>query len=63
MLATRLGGAAVRLAAAGRYGRMVSLQGAAITSVPVAEAVAELKRVDPAGDTVQTARDLGIVFG
>jgi 6-phosphofructokinase len=63
VLATRFGGEAMRLAAAGRFGRMVSLRGARITSVPIAEAVAELKRVDPDGDTVRTARGMGIVFG
>jgi 6-phosphofructokinase 1 len=63
VLATRFGGEAVRLAAAGSYGRMVSLRGAQITSVPVSEAVAELKRVDPESDTVKTAQAMGIVFG
>jgi phosphofructokinase-like protein len=63
VLATRFGGEAMRLAAGGQFGRMVSLRGTQITSVPVAEAVTELKRVDPQGDTVQTAKGMGIVFG
>ena len=45
VLATRYGIGAVDLAAEGRWGRMVSLQGADIVDVPLDEAVGELKRV------------------
>jgi 6-phosphofructokinase 1 len=62
-LATRFGAAAVRLAAAGGWGRMVGLRGAAIVDTPLEEATAHPKRVDPHGEPVQTARGLGIVFG
>jgi len=63
ILATRFGTAAVRLAAAGRFGQMVALQGTEIVSVPIEDAVRVPKRVDPEGEMVQTARELGISFG
>ena len=62
-LATRFGAGAVRLAASGGWGRMVGLRGQQIKDVPLAEAVAVPKRVDPQGEPVRTARGLGIVFG
>lgn len=62
-LATRYGAAAVRLAASGRFDRMVALQCGEITSLPLAEAVAVPKRVDPQGDAVVTAKNIGISFG
>jgi len=62
-LATRFGAAAARLAAEGRWGRMVGLRGQAIVDVPLTEAIAVAKRVDPEGEAICTARGLGIVFG
>lgn len=62
-LATRYGGGAVRLAAEGRFGRMVALRNAKIIDISLDETLAELKRVDLAGDAIQTARGLGISFG
>ncbi|MGH2524397.1 MAG: 6-phosphofructokinase [Anaerolineales bacterium] len=62
-LGTRFGGCAVRLAAKGDWGRMVGLNGEKIEDVPLAEAIAVPKRVDPQGEPVQTARGVGIVFG
>ena len=62
-LATRFGAAAVRLAGQGNWGRMVGLRGQASVDVPLAEAIAVPKRVDPEGEAVRTARGLGIVFG
>jgi ATP-dependent phosphofructokinase / diphosphate-dependent phosphofructokinase len=46
VLATRFGVAAVDLALAGQFGRMVALSGNRITSVDMAEAVTHLKTVD-----------------
>ena len=63
VLATRLGAAAVRLAAAGGFGRMVALQGGRITDLPLAEALSVPRRVDPLGDMVHTARGMGICLG
>jgi 6-phosphofructokinase 1 len=62
-LATRYGAAAVRTAAAGRFGRMVALRDAKVVDIPLEEALAVPKRVDINGDAVQTARGLGIAFG
>lgn len=61
-LATRFGTAAVHLAAQERWGYMVALQGTQMVNIPMAEAL-HTKKVDPEGDMVQMARDLGIVFG
>ena len=47
VLATRFGIAAVDAASDGDYGRMVALQGTAIVRVPLADAVRELKTLDP----------------
>jgi phosphofructokinase-like protein len=62
-LATRYGAAAVRLAMRKQFGRMVALRNATITDLPLAEALASPKRVDPDGEGVLTARGLGISFG
>ncbi len=62
-LATRFGAAALRLALAGGWGRMVGVRGQTIIDTPLAEATATPKRVDPHGEPVRTARGLGTVFG
>jgi 6-phosphofructokinase 1 len=62
-LATRFGAAAVRLAAAGGFGRMVALQQEKIVDISLEDALAIPKRVDIHGDTIVTARGLGISFG
>jgi len=46
VLGTRFGVRAVELVEEGKFGNMVSLQGNAIASVPIAKAVKELKTVD-----------------
>ena len=63
VLGSRYGAAAVRLVRDHKYGRMVALRGTEIVSVPLEDAIAQVRAVDPAGDLVQTARDLGIAFG
>lgn len=63
ILSTRYGTAAVRLLMQEGFGRMVCLRGAEITSVPLAEAVNELKQVDPAGELVAAAKAIGVSFG
>ena len=47
VLATRFGVEAIDAVHAGRFGVMVALRGAHIVRVPIAEAVKELKTVDP----------------
>jgi len=63
VLATQYGSEAVDLVARRRFGRMVALRGSRITSVPIADAVAELKLVPPDGALVKTARRVGTSFG
>ncbi len=62
-LGTRFGAAAVRLAAQGEFGYMVALRGTKIVSVPIAEAIGQLKLVPLDGDLVQTAREMGVCLG
>ena len=63
LLATRFGGAAVRAAAAEKWGHMVALQSPNIVTIPIEDALREPKRVDPNHDVVLTARETGISFG
>jgi 6-phosphofructokinase 1 len=63
VLALRYGCAAVRLAAEGRWGEMVSWQPPHMRSVPIREAIAERKSVPLDSDALQSARDLGICLG
>ncbi|HLA07198.1 MAG TPA: 6-phosphofructokinase, partial [Anaerolineales bacterium] len=62
-LATRFGAAAVRLAAEGKFDRMVALHSGHVVDIPLEEAIAIPKRVDVNEDAVITARNLGISFG
>jgi phosphofructokinase-like protein len=63
VLGTRFGAAAVHLIARGGFGRMVALRGTQIVDVPIADAIARPKLVDPEGELVQAARSVGISFG
>ena len=63
LLATRFGGAAVQAVEDGRWGHMVALHSPHITTIPLADALREPKRVDLSHDLVRTARRLGISFG
>ena len=63
LMAQVFGVHAVELAVAGRFDRMVGWSGRGVISVPLAEAVAHSKRVDPEGPLVATARGLGIHLG
>ena len=63
VLGTRFGAAAVNLVARGGFGRMVALRGTEIVDVPITDAIAEPKLVDPAGERVQAARSVGVSFG
>ena len=63
LLATRFGVRAVELAERGGFGRMVCLKCGHIDSVPIREAVAHQRLVDPYGEYVRTARSIGVVFG
>ena len=63
ILATRFGKAAADLIAKGDFGKMVALRGDEIVAVPIKDAVANPKYVDPNSELVATARSLGISFG
>jgi 6-phosphofructokinase 1 len=47
----------------GKFGYMVSLAGSNVVTVPIIDAIKELRGVDLNGDLVRTARALGIGFG
>lgn len=62
-LATRFGAAAVRLAAQGKFDRMVALRAGKIIDVSLEEVNATAKRVDVTDDAILTARGMGVSFG
>jgi len=63
ILGTRFGAAAVDAVAEGKFGHMVALRTPEIVLVPISEALANERRVDPKGQLVGAARDVGICFG
>ena len=63
MLATNYGSCAVRAVAEGKRGVMVALQAGDVITVPISEAIANVKTVPADGQLVRTARDTGISFG
>ncbi len=63
ILGTRFGVAAADLIAGGGFGKMVCLRNARIECVNIADAIGQLKFVDPNGEMVRTARAIGICFG
>jgi 6-phosphofructokinase 1 len=63
LLALRFGAAAVRAARQGYFGSMVSYQPPDVTVVPLEEALEHPHLVPLDGDTVATARNLGICLG
>lgn len=62
-LGSRFGTRAVQMVANGEFGRMACLKGRSITSVPMEDAIRDLKLVDPQGEIVAAAEDLGIMLG
>ena len=62
MLGTSFGACAVRALASGESGVMVALQANSIVTVPLSEAIANVKNVAADGQLIQTARDIGISF-
>ena len=62
-LATRMGGHATELIATGQFGRMVSLQGAQIGSIPLDEVAGKLKLVNENHDLIVQGKRMGICFG
>jgi 6-phosphofructokinase 1 len=62
-LGSRFGTKAVQMVADGEFGRMACLRGRSIITVPLEDATRDLKLVDPEGEIVRTAEDLGIMLG
>ncbi len=63
VLAGAFGVAAVDLIAQGAFDRMVVWRGLQVESVPISEAIARYRKVDPQDTLLQTARGLGICLG
>ena len=63
LLAARFGGVAVEVVERQKWGHMVALQSPHIVAIPMAEALATPRRVDPTHDIVRVARATGISFG
>mgnify|MGYP002534457900 FL=1 len=63
ILATRFGVRAAQLIAADKYGVSVAMINAKIGENPLSEVAGKTKFVDPQGNYVITARDLGVSFG
>lgn len=63
ILATRYGTGAVNMVMEGKFGEMVCLRTPKIKSVPLADAVGELRLVPTDSDIILTARQVGISFG
>lgn len=63
ILASRFGVMAADLIAKNNFGQMVALRSDEIVAVPIRDAVSRPKYLDPNGQMVETARNLGISFG
>ncbi len=62
-MAAAFGVAAVNLIEEGKYDYMVTWQNRQVLSVPIAEAIAQYRAVNPEDTLVKTARGLGIYLG
>ena len=62
-LCTRFGVHAVEMIAAQQFGMMVAMTPKGMEPVSLVEAVADIRRVPPDGELVQTARALGVSLG
>jgi 6-phosphofructokinase 1 len=63
MLATNYGSCAVRALMRGERGKMVALHAADIITVPLSQAIANIKTVPLGSQLIRTARDTGVSFG
>ena len=63
ILGVRFGVMAVKLAEEGAFGRMVSYQSYHVDSVPIEEAVHQLRLVKPESELMLAAKAIGICFG
>jgi len=63
ILGTRFGTAAVDAIEQGKFGSMVALRTPDIVFVPIKDAIAKKRLIDPEGQLVRSAQDVGICFG
>eukprot|EP01094_Clydonella_sp_ATCC50884_P021023 TRINITY_DN4511_c0_g2_i1.p1 TRINITY_DN4511_c0_g2~~TRINITY_DN4511_c0_g2_i1.p1 ORF type:complete len:397 (+),score=106.69 TRINITY_DN4511_c0_g2_i1:77-1192(+) len=63
ILGSRLGVHAVKMIEEGKFSRMASLRGTTITDVSLEDATEGQRLVDPSGELVQCAKELGVCFG
>lgn len=63
ILATRFGSAAVRAIENGERNVMVAIQSNRIVTVPLLEGIVNRKQVPLDSDVIQSAREIGVVFG
>lgn len=63
LIASAFGVHAVDLVAEGRFDRMVAWNARQVIDVPIEQAIARSRRVEPDGPMVRTARGLGICLG
>ena len=63
LLSLRFGAAALRLVEKKKFGSMVALDPPDIKAIPLENVIGGIKRVPLDGDTLQTAREIGICFG
>ncbi len=62
-LSTRFGARAMDLVMEGKFGYMVALKGLSIGECKISDAISKLKLVDPNGEEVKTALEVGMSFG
>ncbi len=63
ILGTRFGVAAVDAVEQGKFGHMVALRTPNVVTVPIEEAIANERLIDPNGQLVMAARDVGMCLG
>ena len=63
LIALRFGAAAVRMVAEEKFSVMVALDPPNVRTVPLSHAIRRMKSVPLDGDTVQTAREIGLCLG
>ncbi|MEB3342815.1 ATP-dependent 6-phosphofructokinase [Okeania sp.] len=63
LVASAFGVGAIELIAEGKYDQMVTWQNRQVVSVPIEEAIAKYRAVDPDDTLVKTARCMGICLG
>ena len=62
-LATRFGVRAVELIAEGKFGHVAALDNGKLVAKPIEKAIKKLKLIDPTGELVRTAQNIGIELG